>query len=70
MLTLQRSPPVVCSDVFEQVNLDKDPTLADLRARDFSGAGFLLQRDGVDIEQTGRRLQGERIQIGVCSLLV
>ena len=33
MLTLQRSPRILCADVLDQVNFQKDPTLADLRPR-------------------------------------
>ena len=34
MLTLQRSPRILCADVLDQVNFQKDPTLADLRPRE------------------------------------
>lgn len=60
MLTLQRSPRILCADVLDQVNFQKDPTLADLRPRDFAGPCFLLQRDRVNQEIGGSFLQGER----------
>ena len=52
MLTLQRSPRILCADVLDQVNFQKDPTLADLRSRYLAGSRFLLQRDRVNQEIT------------------
>ena len=61
MLTLQRSPRILCADVLDQVNFQKDPTLANLCPRYLSGTGFLLQRDRMNQEIGGGFLQGERL---------
>ena len=47
--------------MFDQVNVDEYPTLADLRARNFAGAGLLLQRHRVDVEEGGSGLQIEGV---------
>ena len=60
MLTLQRSPRILCADMLDQVNFQKDPTPADLRSRYLAGSRFLLQRDRVNQEISGSFLQGER----------
>jgi hypothetical protein len=47
--------------VLDQVNVDEHPALADLRARNLSGASFLLQRHRVDVKKCGGGLQIERV---------
>jgi hypothetical protein len=37
--------------VFDQVNVDEHPALADLGARYFPGASFLLQRHRMDMQK-------------------
>ena len=61
MLTLQRSPWILCTDMLDQVNFQKAPTLADLCPRDFSGACLFLQRDRMNLEKIGGLRQGERV---------
>ncbi len=46
--------------MLHQVNIDKDPTFPDLGAGDFSEACFLGQGDGMNLEESGSFLQGER----------
>ena len=48
MLTLQRSPRILCAEILKQVNFDEDPSLTDLGTGDFPGSGLLSQRDRVD----------------------
>lgn len=67
MLTLQRSPWVLCADVVQQINLDEYPALADLGAGYLSGPGFFLQGHRVNLEQGGGFLQGKRAH-GVSSM--
>jgi hypothetical protein len=45
--------------VFDQVNVDEDPALADLGTRDLASASLLLQRHRMDMEEGGRCLQIE-----------
>jgi len=59
MLTLQRSPRIVCADVLDQVNFEKDPTLSYLRSRYFAASCFFLQRDRVNLQIVCGLLQGE-----------
>ena len=59
MLTLQRSPRILCADVFDQVNFEKDPSLADLRPRNFTRSRLLLKSDGVNLQIVSGLLQGE-----------
>jgi hypothetical protein len=47
--------------VFDEVNIHEYPAFADLRAGDFSGASFLLQRHRMDVQEGSRCLQIERI---------
>jgi len=61
MVTLQHSPLVLCADVFDQVNLNEDPALADLGSGDFAGPRFLLEGNWMQLEQLGGFLQGERV---------
>jgi hypothetical protein len=37
--------------VFDQVNVDEYPALADLRAGNLAGAGLVLQRHRMDVQQ-------------------
>jgi hypothetical protein len=48
-ITLQRSPPVLCADVFEEVNFHEYPGTSDLRPRNLAGARLVLQRDRMDL---------------------
>jgi len=43
--------------VFDQVNVDEHPALADLRPRDLPCAGLLLQRHRVNVQERGGGLQ-------------
>jgi hypothetical protein len=45
--------------VLDQVNVHKDPALADLRTRNFAGASLLLQRHRVNVQECGSGLQIE-----------
>jgi len=47
--------------VLDQVNIHKDPALADLRARNFADASFLLERHRMDVQECGGGLQIERV---------
>jgi hypothetical protein len=47
--------------VFDEVNIQEHPAFADLRAGDFSGASFLLQRYRMDVQECGRCVQIERV---------
>ena len=44
-----------------QVNIKKNPTLADLGSRDLTRAHLLLQGNGVDVQELRGVLEGERI---------
>ena len=44
-----------------QVNIKKNPTLADLSSRDLTRAHLLLQGNGVDVQELRGVLEGERI---------
>ena len=61
MFTLQRPLQILCADVFHKVNINKNPTLADLGSRDLTRARFLLQGNGVDVQELRGFLEGERI---------
>jgi hypothetical protein len=39
--------------VFDEVNVDEDPALADLRTRDFACACLFLQRDSMNPQEFG-----------------
>jgi hypothetical protein len=47
--------------VLDQVNVDEHPALTDLGARYFPGAGFLLQRYRMDVQERGGGLQIKRV---------
>jgi hypothetical protein len=47
--------------VFDEVNVDKDPAPADLRAGNLSGASLLLQRHRMDVQEGSGSLQIERV---------
>jgi hypothetical protein len=47
--------------VLDQVNIDEHPALADLRAGDLAGAGLLLQRYGMDVQERRGGLEIERV---------
>lgn len=59
MFTLQCPPWVLRPDMFVEVNLQKDPTLADLGTRYLPGPHLVLERDRVNLEIRGGFLQGE-----------
>ena len=63
MLTLQRSPWIVCAQIFDQVKFEKNPTLSNLGAGDFSGACLFLQRNWMNLEEIGGLLQGECLHV-------
>lgn len=60
MITLQHSPPVLCADVFEEVNFHEYPGPPDLGARDLAGARFVLQRNRVNLQERRSFSQSER----------
>ena len=47
--------------MFDEVNIQEHPAFADLRAGYFAGAGFLLQRYRMDVQERGGGLQIERV---------
>jgi hypothetical protein len=47
--------------VFDQVNVDEYPALPDLRAGDLSGAGLLLQRHRVNVQECSGGLEVKRV---------
>jgi len=47
--------------VFDEVNVDEHPALADLGAGNLAGPGLLLQRHRMDVQEGGGRLQIERV---------
>jgi hypothetical protein len=47
--------------VFDQVNVDEHPALADLGAGYLAGAGLLLQRYGMNVQKRSSGLQIERV---------
>ena len=47
--------------MFNQVNVDEYPALADLRAGNLSGTGLFLQRHRMDVQERGGGLQIERV---------
>jgi hypothetical protein len=47
--------------VFDEVNVDEYPAFADLGARNLAGAGLLLQRHRMDVQEGCGGLQIERI---------
>jgi len=53
--------------VFDEVNVDEYPALADLRARYLAGAGLLLQRHRVNVQEGGSSLQIERVHAAIPS---
>lgn len=59
MITLQRPPRILCPDMLVEVNLQKDPTLADLGTGDFSRPCLVLERNRVNLQIGGSFLQGE-----------
>jgi len=60
MFTLQHSPPVLCADIFEEVNFHEYPGPSDLRPRDLAGACLVLQRDRMNLQERRSFSQGER----------
>ena len=50
--------------MFDEVNVDEDPALANLRAGYFARARLFLKRDRVDVEEGGGRLQIEGVHNG------
>jgi hypothetical protein len=49
--------------VFDQVNVDEHPALADLSTRNFTGASLLLQRHWVNVQESGSGLQIECVRV-------
>jgi hypothetical protein len=47
--------------VFDEVNVDEHPALADLGARNLAGARLLLQRHRMDVQERGGRFEIERV---------
>jgi hypothetical protein len=47
--------------VFNEVNVDEHPAPADLRARNLSRPGFLLQGHRMDVQEGSGSLQIERV---------
>jgi hypothetical protein len=47
--------------VFDEVNVDEDPALADLGTRDLACTRLLLQRDWMDMQERGSGPQIEGI---------
>jgi hypothetical protein len=47
--------------VFDQVNVDEHPAFADLGAGNLAGAGLLLQRYGMNMQERGGGLQIEGV---------
>jgi len=47
--------------VFDQVNVDEHPALADLGAWNLASAGLLLQRHRMDVQERCGGLQIERV---------
>jgi hypothetical protein len=56
--------------VFDQVNVDEHPALADLGAGYFSRAGLLLQRHRVNVQKRGSGLQIERVHARILLVCV
>ena len=46
-----------------QVNIKKNPTLADLSSRDLTRAHLILQGNGVDVQELRGVLEGERVHV-------
>lgn len=59
MLTLQRSPLIVCADMLDQVNFEEDPALTDLGSRYLTGSSLLLQRHRMNLQKISSLLQGK-----------
>jgi hypothetical protein len=47
--------------VLDEVNVQKDPALADLRAGNFAGTSLLLKGHWMDVKERGGSLQIERV---------
>jgi len=60
VVTLQRSPYVLCSHVADQVTFDKNPASPNAGARNFSGSRLGLQCRRMNLEQRSGLLQSER----------
>ena len=55
--------------MFDEVNVDEHPALADLCAGDLAGTGLLLQRHGMDVQERGGGLEIEGVHrdtFGAC----
>lgn len=56
--------------MLDQVNVDENPAFADLGAGNLAGAGLLLERHWMDVQERSGGLEIERVHryaIGVCS---
>jgi hypothetical protein len=51
--------------VFDEVNVDEHPALADLRPGNLAGARLLLQRHRVDVQECRSSLEIERVHGGL-----
>jgi hypothetical protein len=51
--------------VFDEVNVDEDPALADLGAGDLTDTCLFLQRHGMDVQERCSGLQIERVHVQV-----
>jgi hypothetical protein len=51
----------LCADVLDEVNVDEHPALADLGAGNLAGAGLLLQRHRMNVQERCGGLQIERV---------
>ena len=47
--------------MFDEVNVDENPALADLGAGDLAGAGLLLQRHGMDVQEGSGGSEVQRV---------
>ena len=51
--------------MFDEVNVDEDPALADLGTRDLACTRLLLQRDWMDMQERCSGLQIERVHVQI-----
>jgi hypothetical protein len=56
--------------VLDQVNVDEHPALADLGAGNLAGAGLLLQRHRMDVQERCGGLQIERVHARILLVCV
>ena len=51
--------------MFDEVNVDEDPALADLGAGDLTDTCLFLQRHGMDVQERCSGLQIERVHVQI-----